>query len=513
VTTRGIVYLVGAGPGDPGLLTIRGRELLRSCDVVVYDALVSEQLLATELGGRDVERHFVGKRGGQSGAARQEDIDALLVRLAREGRRVVRLKGGDPFVFGRGGEEAQALAREDVAFEVVPGITAGIAAPAYAGIPVTHRGRATSVAFFTGHEDPDKSASAIDWRSLAYVDTLVLYMGVRTLPAVIADLIAAGRSPATPAAVIERGTLPSQRVVTATLETIVQRARDASIEAPAVAIIGDVVALRAEIEWLSRRPLAGRHIVVTRARAQASGLAAQLRELGAEILEGPAIRIEPLDAAPLRRALDDLASYQWVVFTSQNTVDVVWRVLRERGGDARALAGIRIAAIGPATAEALAACGIVPDLVPARYVGEALADALRATGHLTGLRVLLARAESARDVVPDLLRASGAHVDVLGVYRTVADTGGAAELRSRLTAGEIDLVTVTSTSTVRYFVEAVGADAARAAPLASIGPVTTAAAREAGLTVAVEAAEATVAALVDAAVKCLGAPKQKVPEA
>jgi uroporphyrinogen III methyltransferase/synthase len=424
----------------------------------------------------------------------------------------VRLKGGDPFVFGRGGEEAQALAREGIAFEVVPGVTAGIAAPAYAGIPVTHRGRATSVAFVTGHEDLEKTSSAIDWRSLANVDTLVLYMGVRTLPAVIADLVAAGRSPATPAAVIERGTLPSQRVVTGTLETIAQHARDASIEAPAVAVIGDVVALRDDIEWLSRRPLAGKRIVVTRARAQASALAMQLRELGADVLEMPAVRIEALDSAPLHRALDALASYQWVVFTSQNTVDIVWRVLRERGRDARAFAGARIAAVGPATAEALLACGIAPDLVPAQYVGEALADALRASGDVTGARVLLARAESARDVVPTMLRAAGAHVDAIAVYRTVADARDASDVRARLLAGEVDLVTVTSSSTVRYFVEAVGEDAARAAPLASIGPVTTDTARQLGLTIAVEAAEATVSALVEASLSVFSAGKQKVPE-
>ena len=512
MTTRGIVYLVGAGPGDPGLLTVRGRELLRRCDVLVYDALVSEDLLANELGARDVERHFVGKRGGQSGSPRQEEIEALLVKLARDGRCVVRLKGGDPFVFGRGGEEALALAREGIAFEVVPGVTAGIAAPAYAGIPVTHRGRATSVAFVTGHEDPGKTASAVDWRSLAQVDTLVLYMGVRTLPGVIADLMAAGRPAQTPAAVIERGTLPSQRVVTGTLETIVQRARDARIDAPAVAVVGDVVALRDDIEWLSRRALAGKRIVVTRARAQASGLAMQLRELGADVLEMPAIRIEPLDPAPLHRALDALASYQWVVFTSQNAVDIVWRALRDRGGDARALAAVRVAAIGPATAEALLAHGIAPDLVPAQYVGEALADGLRAAGDMTGMRVLLARAESARDVVPDVLRASGAHVDAVALYRTVADARSAPELRSRLQAGEIDLVTMTSSSTVRYFVDAVGGDTARATPVASIGPVTTATARELGLTIGIEAADASVSSLVEAVTRFLGAEQQKVPE-
>jgi uroporphyrinogen III methyltransferase/synthase len=344
------------------------------------------------------------------------------------------------------------------------------------------------------------------------VDTLVLYMGVRTLPVVISELIAAGRSANTPAAVIERGTLPSQRVVTGTLETIVQRAREASIEAPAIAVVGDVVAMRDEIEWLSRRPLAGKRVVVTRARAQASTLAAQLRALGAEVVEVPAIRIAPLDPAPLHRTLDALASYQWVVLTSQNAVDIVWRALRERGRDARAFAGIRVAAIGPATAEALLARGIAPDLVPARYVGEALADALRASGNLAATRVLLARAEGARDVVPDALRASGAHVDILNVYRTIADASDAAALQSRLLAGEIDLVTVTSGSTVRSFVDAVGDAAARAAPLASIGPVTTAAARELGLTIAVEASDASVASLVDAVTGFLGATTQNVPE-
>src|SRR5688572_5924330 len=344
-TARGIVYLVGAGPGDPGLLTIRGRELLRSCDDVVYDALVNEELLTAELGDRDVERHFVGKRGGRGGTTRQDEIDALLVRLAREGRRVVRLKGGDPFVFGRGGEEAQALVRAGIAFEVVPGVTAGIAGPAYAGIPVTHRAVATAVTFVTGHEDPEKDASSTDWRALSRSGaTLVLYMGVRTLPDVVHELLAGGRSADTAAAVIERATYPSQRVVTGTLATIAELARDANVAAPAITIVGDVVRLREEIEWFERRPLAGKRIVVTRARAQASSLSARLRELGADVIEMPAIRLEPLDPAPLHHALEKIRDYDWLMFTSQNAVERVWQAMRAHGLDARSLGHARIAA-------------------------------------------------------------------------------------------------------------------------------------------------------------------------
>jgi uroporphyrinogen III methyltransferase / synthase len=499
--TRGIVYLVGAGPGDPGLLTIKGRELLRSCDDVVYDALVSEELVTAELAGRAVQLHFVGKRGGDSGSTRQDEIGALLVRLARDGRRVVRLKGGDPFVFGRGGEEAQTLARAGVAFEIVPGVTAGTAAPAYAGIPVTHRGAATAVTFVTGHEDPDKDESGTDWHALARSGaTLVLYMSVRTLPEIVRELLAGGRAADTPAAVIERGTYPSQRVITATLATIAERTREAEVAAPAIAIVGDVVRLREEIEWFERRPLAGKRIVVTRARAQASSLSARLRELGAEVIEMPAIRVEPLDLAPLHRALNELSEYDWVILTSQNAVELVWRAMRERGLDARSFGRTRVAAIGRATADALLARGVAADVVPERFVAESLVDVLRQWGELRSNRVLLPRAAEARDILPDGLRALGAHVDDIPIYRSVFDGEGAVRVAERLRAGEVDLVTLTSSSTAQFFVEAVGSDAAQAAPVASIGPVTSAAAAALGLRVVVESGEATVTGLVDAVV-------------
>ena len=497
----GIVYLVGAGPGDPGLLTIRGRELLRSCDAVVYDALVSEELLDSELGDRDVERHFVGKRGGDATSTRQEEIETLLVKLARAGRRVVRLKGGDPFVFGRGGEEAQALAGAGVPFEIVPGITAGIAAPAYAGIPVTHRGAATAVTFVTGHEDPEKGERSTDWRALAATGaTLVLYMGVRTLPEVARELVAGGRDPDTPAAVIERGTYPEQRVITGTLSTIAERAREARVVAPAITIIGDVVSLREAIEWRERRPLAGKRIVVTRARSQASSLSARLRELGADVSEMPAIRAEPLDPEPLNAALGRLSDYEWVVFASQNAVAIVWQAMRARGLDARSLGAARIAAIGRATADALLEQGLAADVVPERFVAEALIEALARRPDVKGRRVLLPQAMDARDVLANGLRALGAQVDAVPVYRTVSDGAGAARVAERLRAGTIDLVTLTSSSTAQFFVEAVGADAARAAPVASIGPVTSAAATALGLRVVVEAGESTIAGLVDAIV-------------
>jgi uroporphyrinogen III methyltransferase/synthase len=499
---RGIVYLVGAGPGDPGLLTIRGRELLRSCDDVVYDALVNEEMLTAELGDRDVERHFVGKRGGTGASARQDEIGALLVRLARDGRRIVRLKGGDPFVFGRGGEEAQALVRAGIAFEVVPGVTAGIAAPAYAGIPITHRAVATAVTFVTGHEDPEKDASSTDWRALARSGaTLVLYMGVRTLPDVVRELLDGGREPNTPAAVIERATYPSQRVITGTLATIAEQARDANVVAPAITIVGEVVRLREEIEWFERRPLAGKRIVVTRARAQASSLSARLRELGAEVIEMPAIRIEPLDHEPLYRALDALSDYDWVVFTSQNAVELVWRAMRGRGLDARSLGRARLAAIGRATADALFERGLTADVVPEQFVAESLVEALRRREDVASRRVLLAGAADARDVLPSGLRALGAKVDEIPIYRTVLDGRGAATVAARLSAGEIDLVTLTSSSTAQLFVDAVGPDEARAAPAASIGPVTSRTARSLGLRVDIEAGEATIAGLVEAIVR------------
>ncbi len=502
MTDAGVVYLVGAGPGDPGLLTLRGAELLVGCDAIVYDALANPALLAlasvTER-ATPVELHDVGKRGGVDASARQEDICALLVQLASAGKRVVRLKGGDPFVFGRGSEEAQALAAAGVRFEVIPGVTAGIAAAAYAGIPVTHRGAATSVTFVTGHEDPLKPAETVDWSALARAGgTIVLYMGMKTLRRTTAELIAGGMPPDTPAAAVQWGTYPKQRTCFATLDTLADAVKREGLTAPVITIIGPVVALRDEIAWFERRPLFGRRIVVTRASAQSAELSGRLAALGAEVIEMPATRIEATDHTALRDAIADLSRYDWAIFTSQNAVRIFWDALRDDGADARALAGLKIGAVGPATAGALLDCGLAVDVEPERFVAESLLEALRQRGDLDGARVLYAAAEGAREVLPDGLRGLGAVVDRVVLYRSAPDGAGAAALKQRLDSGEVHLVTFTSASAVRAFVNAIGKDAARTAPGASIGPITSEAVRAAGLDVAIEASESTIDGLVQA---------------
>jgi len=495
-----VVYLVGAGPGDPGLLTVRARELLAACDAVVFDALVNPAILSAEAVPEGAERHFVGKRGGES-SARQEEIEDLLVRLARGGKRVVRLKGGDPFVFGRGSEEAQVLTRAGIPFEVVPGITAGVAAPAYAGIPVTHRAVATSVTFITGHEDPTKGASGTDWSALARTGgTLVLYMSVRRLPEIVEALAAGGMPLDTPAAMVEWGTFPRQRTLTATLGTLVDSARAEKISAPSITIIGDVVALRDEIRWFDERPLFGRKVIVTRARTQASWLAERLAALGADVIEAPAIRIEPLDPASLRAALGAASQYRWVIFTSRNAVDIVWGGLRALGLDARALAGTQLVAVGPSTAAALAERGLAADVIPERYLAEGVVEALRGRRDVRGSRVLYPKAEGARDLLPDALRELGATVDDIPIYRSVPDSAGMRAALEALQQGSVDIITFTSSSTVRYFVESVGVDAARGATIVSMGPITSETARALGLTVTAEARTATLDSLIEAVV-------------
>jgi uroporphyrinogen III methyltransferase/synthase len=499
---NGVVYLVGAGPGDPGLLTLRGGELLVTCDAVVYDALANPALLALASARErrvPVELHDVGKRGGASESTQQDSINALLVRLGREGKRVVRLKGGDPLVFGRGSEEAQALAAAGVPFEIVPGVTAGIAAAAYAGIPVTHRGVATSVTFVTGHEDPAKETTTVDWSALARAGgTIVLYMGVKTLPRIAAALTAAGMPGDTPAAAVQWGTHPHQRTVTATLHTLSDVMSREGLTAPVITIIGPVVALRNEIAWFDRRPLFGKRIVVTRARSQSASLSERLQAAGAAVIEMPATQIEAADPAPLESAIARLDEYGWVIFTSQNAVRIFWETLRSLSLDARALAHVKIAAVGPATGAALLDCGLAVDVSPDRFVAEALLESLRGRRDVRGVRVLYAAAQGARETLQDGLEELGAIVDHVMLYRSVVDGDGAAALRERLLAGGADLVTFTSASSVNAFVSAVGADAARLAPAASIGPVTGAAAREQGLDVAVEATESTIPGLVDA---------------
>jgi uroporphyrinogen III methyltransferase/synthase len=493
------VYLVGAGPGDPGLLTARALELIASADVIIHDRLIP----ATALDGAraDAELINMGKEGGGPSVS-QDEIVARLLEHGAAGREVVRLKGGDPFVFGRGGEEAEQLHAAGIPFEIVPGVTAGVAASAYAGIPVTHRDAASAVAFVTGHEDPAKPESVLDWAALArFPGTLVVYMGVRRLEAIARELMAGGRSGTEPAAVIQRGTLPDQRVVSGTLETIAGAAAAAEVKAPAISVFGPVAALRSELHWFESRPLGGRTVAVTRARAQASGLAVRLRGLGAAVIEAPAIRIQEIEGpAP------DLAGYDLVCLTSPNGVRLLFDRLHRAGLDARAFGATgggatatRIAAIGPGTAAVLREHGLIADVVPETFVAEALVEAL---ADIPVSRALIARAAEARDVLPEALRARGAEVDVLDLYETVAEPMSE---RSRAAVAEADYVTFTSSSTVRFLFASLDGAVPERARLVSIGPVTSETLREHGREPDVEAArhdiDGLVAALVDDAAR------------
>ena len=485
----GRVYLVGAGPGDPGLLTARALELIAQADVILYDRLVGPGALEGARPG--AELLFVGKEGGGRSVP-QEETERLLVDRARAGLRVVRLKGGDPFVFGRGGEEALALRAAGISYEVVPGVTAGVAAPAYAGIPVTHRGLSTAVALVTGHTREDGGQGPeLDWPALAaFPGTLVFYMGVRALPGIVRSLIEAGRDPGEPAAVVEAGTLPWQRSVTATLATLADEVRRRGVRPPSVTVVGRVAQLAGELSWLGPRPLAGRTVAVTRARARASSLAARLRQLGARTVEAPVIRVRPLEGPP-----PDLSPYDLVCLTSPNGVELLFDRLRagDPPRDARALAGARVAAIGPGTAAALAARGILADIVPERFVAESLVEAL---GELPVRRALVARAAQARDVLPDALRARGAEVDVLALYETVPEAPAPEEMAAALAA---DYLTFTSASTVRFFLQAAGgAPLSPGTRIVSIGPVTSAELREHGLEPHVEAARHDIDGLLEA---------------
>jgi uroporphyrinogen III methyltransferase/synthase len=479
------VYLVGAGPGDPGLLTRRGAEVLARADVVVYDRLSAASLL--ELAPAAAERVNVGKSAGRA-VMPQPEIDALLVERGRAGLEVVRLKGGDPYVFARGGEEALALQQAGVPFEVVPGVTSAIAVPAYAGIPVTLRYSSTSFTVVTGHEDPDKGGE-LDWEAVARVGgTIVILMGVGRLPKIVERLLAGGLAPSTPAAAVRWGTRPEQHTVRATLATLA----DNDLAAPSTIVIGAVAA--SELDWFTTRPLFGRRVVVTRPRHQASTLAAKLRDLGAEPLEVPTIEIaDPADGgAALRQAAAEVRSYDWVVLTSPNGAARFCDALR----DGRDLAGVRLAAIGPGTADALAARNLVADLVPERFVAESLLEAFPLPSHRDGSsgRVLLARAEVAREVLPDGLRSMGWEVEVVDAYRTVP---AAVDDDRRAAVAGADIVTFTSSSTVERFLDAYGPDAVPPV-VACIGPITAATARQRGLHVDVTASVHTIDGLVAA---------------
>ena len=499
--SEGIVYLVGAGPGDPGLLSVRGRDLLGRADVVIYDHLVSTRLL--DYAGEKAERIYVGKQASAHTVS-QEKINELLVERARAGAKVVRLKGGDPFVFGRGGEEALAVVAAGLRFEVVPGITAGVAAPAYAGIPVTHREMASCFSLITGHEAPDKSESSLDWQSLAnQKGTLAFYMGVKNLPHICRNLIEHGLAEDTPAGLIRWGTTSCQEVLTGTVSSLPRLVEEAGFKPPALLVIGQVVTLREKLRWFESRPLFGRRIVVTRARSQASELSSRLEELGAEVIELPTIRIEPAeDASGLLRAVGEVGSFDWIVFTSVNAVEAFFEALGEIGQDSRGLAGKKICVIGPATAGRLSQYGIRPDAQPAKFSGEHIVGALESVAKLEGLKILLPRADIAPGDLPDALGAKGAIITEVTAYRTVPDNANVGQVADLLEKGQIHWITFTSSSTVKNFFAGIKPELlGGSVGLASIGPVTSATIVQFGLSPTVEAERYTIDGLIEAIVE------------
>lgn len=501
---KGVVYLVGAGPGDPKLITLRGLEAIQRADVVVYDRLASPVLLKHMKAG--AEKIFVGKLPDKH-MMKQEEINQLLVDLALQGKTVTRLKGGDPSVFGRVGEEAELLADNGIKFEIVPGITSAIAVPAYAGIPVTHRDFTSSFAIVTGHEYKNKTYSSVNWENLSQASgTLIFLMGVANLEQICNQLIQGGKSPETPVALIRWGTWMEQETLTGTLMDIVGKVRAANFQSPAVTIVGEVVKLRDKLSWFEKKPLFGRRVLVTRARSQASDLVSQIDELGGEAVEFPVIRTQQTtdpDAQALRDdAISSLEQFDWIMFTSVNGVEFFFQRMRELRKDIRSLANARIAAVGPKTAEALDERGLMIESIPSRYQGDALPEALAAKLQ-PGQRVLLPAADIARDALPNKLKELGLHVTKIDMYETVLETNGGEEIIELLQQGKIHIVTFTSSSTVTNLLRALKelgrqepVELLRGCSIACIGPLTAQTALEAGLHVDYTAKEATVSSLV-----------------
>ena len=485
-----MVYLIGAGPGDAGLLTVKAREFLEVAEVVIYDRLADEKIL--NYVPATAEKIYVGKSAGRH-TLRQEEINKLLVEKAASKNIVVRLKGGDPFVFGRGGEEALTLRENNIDFEIISGVTSAVAVPAYAGIPVTHRGVATSFAVVTGHEDPAKVESSINWEKISTaVDTLIFLMGIANLPQITAKLIEHGRAKNTPAAVIRNGTKNSQQVLISTLEKISAEVAEKNIQPPAIFIVGEVVNLRENLKWFDTKILFGKKIVVTRTRQQASKLSMQLENLGAEVIEYPTIKI----AAPsdnfksLDAAISNIKNFAWIIFTSANGVENFFERLKLFKLDARALSNSKIAVIGSATAEKLSNFGIIADIIPEKFCAESLIDALK--NSVAGKNILIARAEVAREILPLELEKFGANVTIAAAYKTVpADA-------EKINFAEVDLITFTSSSTVENFVKAAGIEILQKVKTAAIGTITAQTLKNFGVTADIIAKEFTIAGLVDA---------------
>jgi len=491
---KGKVFLIGAGPGDPGLLTLKAKKALESADVVIYDYLANPKFL--NFCKKEAEKIYVGKKGGYHTLSQQE-INQLLVEKAKNGKIVARLKGGDPFLFGRGGEEAEALQKEDIPFEVIPGITSAIAVPAYAGIPVTHRNYTSTLAIITGHEAEGKQESKIDFSALAKIGTLVFLMGMKNLPFIVDNLIEKGKSPDTPIGVIQWGTTPRQKTVTGTLKDIVQKVRKEGISAPAIIIVGEVVKLREKFNWFETKPLFGLKILVTRTRHQASKLVEKLEELGAYCYEIPTIKINPLlkKEDPI---FEKLSEYHWIIFTSANGVEIFLNTLWQSGKDIRIFSCLKIAVIGSATEEALKKFYLKADLLPVKkFTQEGLAEVFSGMD-LKGKKILIARAKEAREVLPSILKELGAEVDILPVYETLVPEESREELNKALENG-VNLITFTSSSTVKNFFKLLEKkELLENVYLASIGPVTSKTLREHGFNPHIEAKEYTIEGLVSA---------------
>ncbi len=499
----GKVYLVGAGPGDPGLITVKGKACIENADVVIYDYLASPALLRHS--NPKAEMIYVGKKGGEHTLS-QEGINDLIVQKAKTGATVTRLKGGDPFIFGRGGEEAEVLIEAGIDFEIVPGVTSAIAAPAYAGIPLTHRRFTSTVAFITGHEDPGKENSNIEWASLARgIGTLVFLMGVKNLADIVDQLIRKGKPPETPVALVRWGTTSRQKTVSGTLANISERVREAKLKAPAIIIVGEVVRLREQMKWFENRPLLGKKIVVTRAREQASNLVENLMEMGADVLECPTIKVVPADdLSSLDSAISRLKAYDWIVFTSVNGVKHFFKRLFESGLDTRALGHLNTAAIGPATSAMLFSFGLKTDIIPKSYRAESVIDAF-SEQNIEDKKILLPRAQEARPILPVELEKMGATIDEIIVYRTIQDHQNVDLLLEDLQHGLIDMVTFTSSSTVKNFRALIPDDMflslIKGVTIACIGPITSDTATELGFNVHVVADEFTIPGLCEAIVQ------------
>lgn len=500
---NGKVYLVGAGPGDPGLITVKGLECVKKADVVIYDYLANERLLQQMRA--DAELIYVGKQGGRH-TLPQEQISRLIVERAKEGKIVARLKGGDPFIFGRGGEEAEELVDNGIPFEIVPGVTAATAVPTYAGIPLTHREHTASVAFVTGHEDPTKPESKVHWEKIATgIGTLVFFMGMKNLESIVENLVSHGRSPETPVALIQWGTRTDQRVVTGQLKDIVARVREAKLGPPAIIVVGDVVKLRDKLNWYESKPLFGKRVVVTRSRDQASVFAEMLIDRGATTVEFPTIDVvPPASWAELDRALAEIESYTWIVFTSGNAIRFFMERLRALNKDIRLLKGVNICVVGQKTAEALESFGLRPDLIPSEFKAEGVLAALGGT-KVKGLKFLIPRAKVAREIIPDKLREQGAMVTVATAYENIRPAADLERVRKLFEERKITAVTFTSSSTVHNFIEILGQKEYKAlmqgVTVACIGPVTAKTADEYGMRTDIMPKEYTIPAMVDAMVE------------